>query len=196
MQSVRRTTGTLPLGLRPRIAGPHSPRSGGPTNQGPGRAYGNGASRAPDEPNDYATFVLTVGAPPEDASGGGSYGFGKTASYLASACSTIIIWSRSRTTTGEIVERFVASSMGQAFDLDGRRFTGRQWWGAPHDGSGQSFAFDVQPVEGEEARRLGQAVFERHFEPDETGTSILILQFDPGPSTWPGRSDVGPRRSW
>ena len=66
---------------------------GGPTR--------NGTPRAPGEPNDYSDFILTVGAPPDDPAGGGSYGFGKTASYMASECATIIVWSRSRDADGQ-----------------------------------------------------------------------------------------------
>ena len=147
---------------------------GGPTK--------NGAPRAPREPNDYSDFILTVGAPPEDPSGGGSYGFGKTAGYMASGCATIVVWSRSRTADGRMVERFVASSMGETFDKGDQRFTGRQWWGARRDAAGASGTLDFDPVSGEDARKLGEAVFERHFDDDETGTSLLILHL----SLWNG----------
>lgn len=144
---------------------------GGPTQ--------NSSSRAENEPNDYADFILTVGAPPEDLQGGGSYGFGKTASYLASHCSTIVVWSRSRNGEGDFVERFIASAMGGTFDRAGQRFTGRQWWAqtptAPHPRGVLAF----EPIVGDEASQLGQAVFERHFAPDETGTSILVLGLAP-----------------
>ena len=143
---------------------------------GPAR---NDAVRTDGDPNDYADFILTVGAPPSDPSGGGSYGFGKTASYMASACSTIVVWSRSRTTDGRMVERFVGSSMGETFHVGDQRFTGRQWWGARDSSEAANGALAFDPVQGTEARRLGEAVFERHFEGDETGTSILILQFSP-----------------
>lgn len=125
---------------------------------------------------DYADFVLTVGAPPDHAHGGGTYGYGKTASYMASSCSTIIIWSRARDPrTGLINERFIASSMDATFiDSYGKKFTGRQWWGLQDPDLGPD-VFAVAPVSGYEAKRLGEAVFERHFDSDETGTSLLIL---------------------
>lgn len=144
---------------------------GGPTQ--------NSASRAKNAPNDYADFILTVGAPPEDLQGGGSYGFGKTASYLASRCSTIVVWSRSRNGEGEMVERFIASAMGGVFDKDGQRYTGRQWWGAHPRGAQPQGLLAFEPIVGDEARQLGEAVFERRFEEDETGTSILVLGFAP-----------------
>jgi len=142
---------------------------GGPTR--------NDLEPPPGEPTDYIDFVLNIGAPPEEGSGGGgTYGFGKTAAYLASACSTIIIWSRSRQLDGEISERFIASAMDSSFSMDGQRYTGRQWWGLASEAPETHAVFRVEPVQGDDARRLGEAVFERHFGPDETGTSILILR--------------------
>lgn len=144
---------------------------GGPTQ--------NSTKRAKDAPNDYADFILTVGAPPEDLQGGGSYGFGKTASYLASRCSTIVVWSRSRNGDGEMVERFIASAMGGVFDKEEQRFTGRQWWGDHPRGPQPQGVLAFEPIVGDEARQLGEAIFERRFEAEETGTSILVLGFAP-----------------
>lgn len=125
-------------------------------------------------PRDYADFVLTVGAPPERFEGGGTYGFGKMASYSASRCGTILIWSRSKDSlSGELVERFIASAMGSTFVVDGAMFTGRQWWGLLPEPDGP--AARIEPLEGAEARRFGELLFERGFEGEETGTSLLIL---------------------
>ena len=143
---------------------------GGPTR--------NDIELPPGAVSDYADFVLTIGAPPDHQHGGGTYGFGKTASYMASECSSIVIWSRAwDAATQSHVERFIASAMGPSFTLDGQRYTGRQWWGLPSERPGATFQFE--PVTGFEARRLGEAVFERHFDEDETGTSLLILQPHP-----------------
>lgn len=141
---------------------------GGPTR--------NDIDPAAGEPADFADFVLTIGAPPEHGHGGGTYGFGKTAAYLASECSTIVIWSRFRHADGSFEERFIASAMGSRFVVDGQRYTGRQWWGFSADAPDTQAVFRVEPAVGDDARTLGQAVFERRFADDETGTSILILQ--------------------
>ncbi|RMB61447.1 hypothetical protein [Tessaracoccus antarcticus] len=141
-------------------------------------------------PKDYADFVLTLGAPP-DAPGGGTYGYGKTTAYSASSCYTIIIWSRWKNAlTGFYEERFIGSAMGPRFVVDGRLYTGRQWWGhVVSDGHGGQ---RIEPATGENATRLGQALFERHFAEFETGTSLLIL--DPKPDRLngdnPGESAV------
>lgn len=143
---------------------------GGPTR--------NDLQLPPDSIKDFADFVLTIGAPPDHQQGGGTYGFGKTAAYLASQCSTIVIWSKAvNAATGLPEERFIASAMGPSFNIDGQRFTGRQWWGLPTEDGPGSFRFE--PAVGRDARQLGQAVFERHFTEEETGTSLLILQPHP-----------------
>lgn len=147
--------------------------------RGLGGPIRNDLDPAPGEVTDYADLVLTIGAPPDHAHGGGTYGFGKTATYMVSRCSTIIIWSRAKDQDGALIERFIASAMGPSFTVDGQKFTGRQWWGTgSHDGS--SGVFQPEPAQNEDARRLGSAVFEVGFEGDELGTSILIL--DPRPS--------------
>jgi hypothetical protein len=128
-----------------------------------------------DQVNNYARFVLTIGAPPTQRSSGGTYGFGKTASYLASRCSTIVIWSRFRDEGGDIRDRFLASAMGDSFTKDGRQYTGRQWWGVPAAEETEAELLRFEPAEEEDAKRLGEAVFESRFKAGETGTSILIL---------------------
>lgn len=121
---------------------------------------------------DWADFVLAVGAPPDKGLGGGTYGFGKTASYVASRCSTILIWSAVEH-EGGIQHRFIASAMDNGFSIDGQRFTGRQWWGNVIEDEGPRPR--VEPVLGDDAQQLGEALFERHFHPGETGTSLMIL---------------------
>lgn len=143
---------------------------GGPTR--------NDVSPTVGSVTDYIDFVLNVGAPPDNANGGGTYGFGKTAAYVASRCSTIVIWSRSRKADGQFDERFIASAMGESFTIDGYRYTGRQWWGR-EVGSSQAGGI-IEPVVGIEARLLGEAIFSRSFEANETGTSIMII--DPKPA--------------
>ena len=128
------------------------------------------------DPTDYKDFVLTLGAPPDQEGGGGTYGYGKTAAYAASACSTIVIWSRARRGDGHMDERFIASAMGPGFALGQDLYTGRQWWGRPPHDQELAPGFRVEPVEGWAARMLGEAIFARSFEADETGTSMLILQ--------------------
>ena len=126
-------------------------------------------------PTDYMDFVLTLGAPPDTAAGGGTFGFGKTAIYNASSCGTVLIWTRTRTDASP-QERLIASALGPRFEHLGRRFTGRQWWGVPADDPARDDPLRFEPAVGQDAASLGQAVFQRGFEGRETGTSLLILQ--------------------
>lgn len=130
----------------------------------------------PEGLDDYVRLVLAVGAPhAHDSKSGGTYGFGKTASYLASAHSTVVIWSRYREPGGAFGERFIASCMGDTFNQGGDLYTGRQWWALPRGEKPDPNELSFRPASGAEARRLGEAVFESRFGPEETGTSIMIL---------------------
>ena len=117
---------------------------------------------------DYVDFVLNIGAKQDKAMGGGTYGYGKTICYLASQARTIVIWTKT-IVDGKIESRLIASAFGDQFDLDDRRYTGRQWWGRLNDEV-------IEPLLGTEADVLGAALFDRTFDEGETGTSILILQ--------------------
>lgn len=134
---------------------------------GPTRAD---ATPSDGEPTDFIDFMLKMGAQRDTPLGGGSYGFGKTATYAMSACDTIVVWSRCRV-QGRIEDRFMASALGSEFESGGISFTGRQWWGRVVDDQ-------PEPLVGEDARRLGEAVFEHRFAADQTGTAILILAAD------------------
>lgn len=80
------------------------------------------------QPTDFIDLVLKMGAKRDTQLGGGSYGFGKTATYVLSGCDTIVIWTRCRV-GGKIEDRFIASALGAEFQMDGTSYTGRQWWG-------------------------------------------------------------------
>ncbi len=118
---------------------------------------------------DYIDFVLNIGAKRDKQHGGGTYGFGKTISYIASTAHTILIWSRSR--EGKRIEsRLIGSAFGDCFELRGKRYTGRQWWGRKVDRGAM-----VEPLLGEEADDIARKVFASSFEKDETGTSLMII---------------------
>lgn len=147
---------------------------GGPTN--------NDAHVGDDASTNYRDFVLTVGAPRGRSLGGGTYGFGKSAAFRASSCGTLVIWTRVQTAPGQYEERFIAAAVTPSFQMDEKRYTGQQWWGLRPDGDAVGRSAEVQPVLDEDARALGEAVFERGFGPEETGTSLLLLApiFDDG----------------
>src|SRR5262249_15404685 len=117
----------------------------------------------------FIDLVFNIGAPRDAYLGGGTYGFGKTASYVTSSVGTILIWSRCEGSSG-LEHRLIGSAIGEGFDMDGKRFTGRHWWGNAFASEGR-----VEPVVRGLAQELGNAVFATPFDRDVTGTSILIL---------------------
>jgi len=122
-----------------------------------------------ESPRNFQDLILKVGVPRDDGKGGGTYGFGKTASYAFSARGTVVYWSRCRNERGLLEHRLIASAFRDSYTEAGVQFTGRHWWGR-RDG-------DIMlPLIGDEAESLGERIFERSFERDETGTSILIVE--------------------
>lgn len=120
-------------------------------------------------PTNFVDFVLNVGAPRDVHLGGGTYGFGKTAAYRASGVGTVLIWSRIQGDKG-IESRLIGSAIGSSFEMNSKRYTGRHWWGyLSPDGK------RIEPVTGTLADEMGQKLFTAPFGPNETGTSILIL---------------------
>ena len=118
---------------------------------------------------DFIDLVFNVGAPRDVHLGGGTYGFGKTISYVASSVGTILIWSRCEGSSG-LEHRLIGSAIGDGFDQRGLRFTGRHWWGNVIASEGR-----VEPAVGDLAEELGEATFASRFDGEDTGTSILIL---------------------
>lgn len=125
-------------------------------------------------PTDFIDFVLSVGAPRDVHLGGGTYGFGKTASYLASSCGTMVIWTRTKAQTGELEHRLIGSAIGPSFNINRHRYTGRHWWATPNSHAGWSGA-SVQPIVGDQAADMARHVFSTDFTGDDTGTSLLII---------------------
>jgi hypothetical protein len=122
--------------------------------------------------SDFVDFIRNIGSKRNTDLGGGTYGYGKSALYLASSCGLIVV--DSQTTHGsKSVRRLIAAQLGEAFDAGPRRskrFTGRHWWGRidPKDDF-------VEPVEGRDAVGIARALGFPERGPDATGTSIMIL---------------------
>ena len=122
------------------------------------------------QPTNFIDLILNVGAPPDTATGGGTYGFGKTVAYSSSNSGTVLFWSHSRE-NGGIESRLIGSGIGDGFTRDGLRYTGRHWWGrVPSQDVSR-----VEPITGAEAELLGNKLFSKGFCKDETGTSLLII---------------------
>ncbi|OYO06749.1 hypothetical protein B0O41_0311 [Propionibacteriaceae bacterium ES.041] len=129
------------------------------------------------QPTDFIDFVLKMGAQRDTELGGGSYGFGKTASYVMSRCDTILIWTRCRV-LGKVQDRFIASALGNEFSIGKSAYTGRQWWGRVEDDR-------PEPIVGEAAKALGEATFRHRYGGSQTGTAIMVLAADhPHDADW------------
>ncbi|MCT2140166.1 hypothetical protein [Dietzia cinnamea] len=134
---------------------------GGPTR--------NDLEPASGVPTNFIDFVFDLGAPKSQGMSGGTYGYGKTVSYSSSSVGTVLIWSRCAN-NGQLEDRLIGSAIGPSFNMGGRRYTGRHWWGRiPENGD------RVEPLIGAEAERIAADVFSSGFERSATGTSILIL---------------------
>lgn len=125
------------------------------------------------QPTDFIDLVFSIGAPRDTHLGGGTYGFGKTITYVLSRAGTVLIHSRTDDPTGPAV-RFIGSAVGDHFDLDGRRYTGRHWWGV------RPTPDRIEPLTGDDGDELAGEVFDSLPARDDSGTSIMIIEPDLG----------------
>ncbi len=133
-----------------------------------------GQVASPGSSNNFNALVFDIGTTKGRSGSGGTYGFGKTAAFEASACHAVIYWTCTYNEEGEAEHRLIASCLSEPYAEGDRRFTGAHWWGIedPRD--------SVLPLIGEEARELGEKLFEVPFGvaddgSHETGTSMLII---------------------
>lgn len=125
----------------------------------------------PGEPMDFVNMVFNIGAPSDRRLGGGTYGFGKAVGYLTSACGTTLVWSHAKSSDStDVVEaRLIGSAIGDGWEDQDHRYTGRHWWGVV-DSEGR-----IGPVLGKDADEVASTVFESSFGEGDTGTSIMII---------------------
>lgn len=133
---------------------------------GPIRADVSGTS---GERRDFVDFVRNLGRSTTKGLEGGTYGLGKGVLYRASQIGLCLVYSQARH-NGSIEPRLIGVSGGDGdYDDDGRRYTGRNWWGVPGaDGI-------VDPLTGQSARELAESLGMRIPAGDETGTSIMVV---------------------
>ncbi|MDZ8275710.1 hypothetical protein R2Q81_07070 [Microbacterium aquimaris] len=119
-----------------------------------------------DVRTDFRNFVFDIGRDPRRQLGGGTYGFGKGVLYDASSVRTCLVYTRTEL-DGELVDRFIATSVGSGFEHASFRYTGRHWWGLRPDRG-------VLPLEGTAAAELAAQL--GMLTPDGgTGTTIAVL---------------------
>jgi len=130
-----------------------------------------GPTRAdrPGEPRDFVDFIRNIGQPPDKDFGGGSFGYGKAAFYIASAARTVIIDSLCRTDDNRLERRILGCALGHTFDVEGVPFTGRHWWGRMEDGV-------PEPVTGPGAEQIAADLgLPPRSGVGELGTTVLII---------------------
>lgn len=138
------------------------------------------ADRVPegDEGTDFIDFLRNIGSLRDVEHGGGTYGFGKVALYQASRCGTLVVDSLVKG-GGEGTRRFMGSHIGRSFvakwNQTVRPYTGRHWWGVPGENHGSTF---VEPLRDAPAEELAMALGLPSRGIGESGTSIMILDFD------------------
>lgn len=123
---------------------------------------------APDgEERNFVDFLRNVGQPPTKAHGGGTFGYGKAAFYLASETRTIIVYTRCRH-RGRLEERLSAAALTHNFSARGIRYTGRHWWGREAEGA-------AEPILDADARQWASGFGLPTFDGDECGTTIAVV---------------------
>lgn len=124
---------------------------------------------------DWVDFVLNVGEANKQLRTGGTYGFGKTISYVVSGANAVVIHSRTLH-DGRAQSRLIACAIGEKFSRDDRLYTGRHWWGVA---GGEA----PLPMTGAEADCIAQRIGMPPFEEGDTGTNILVIAPDLGGRT-------------
>ncbi|TCM39647.1 hypothetical protein [Kribbella sp. VKM Ac-2568] len=130
---------------------------------GPTRADRPGMKR------DFVDFVRNIGQPPDKDLGGGSFGYGKAAFYIASRARTIIVDTLCINGDGQLERRLLACALGENFDEDGRPYTGRHWWGVIED--------DVpEPLTGNRANEVAELLgLPDRSDISELGTTVVVV---------------------
>lgn len=132
----------------------------------------------PGQDRDFVDFVLNIGQPPDKELGGGSFGYGKAAFYLASGARTVVIDTLCLTDDGTPERRLIGYALGPNFsDDDGRLYTGRHWWGV----SDGDVCLPVTGAAAEEAASL-LGLPERHGL-EGLGTTVAVVAPDAQPQT-------------
>ena len=106
----------LPLGAE--LGGPACRSCTSPTSE----RRASVARRGPTSPGlerDFVDFVRNIGQPPDKDLGGGSFGYGKAAFYLASRARTILVDTLCTSPGGDLERRFIGCALGDNFDEDG-----------------------------------------------------------------------------
>ena len=120
---------------------------------------------------DFVSFLRNIGSPRDEKLGAGTYGYGKSSLYNLSRCRTIVAYSQT-TRAGRDTARFMCACVDGPYQYKTRAYTGRHWWGL------RAADRHVDPVERNQAHRLARSLGLEQRDPENTGTSLLILDPD------------------
>ncbi|NKS31082.1 hypothetical protein GS534_12450 [Rhodococcus hoagii] len=127
-----------------------------------------------DEPHaagvsaDFVQFIRNVGEPRDKSLGGGTYGFGKGIFYRISQAGAILV-DTLNAEGNENSRRLMGAALGGIEATpDGRRLTGRHWWGEIND--------DVpDPLTGTKAEAMAAELGLPGFSDGRTGTDVTVI---------------------
>jgi hypothetical protein len=121
------------------------------------------------EPRDFVDFVRNIGQPPDKDFGGGSFGYGKAAFYIASRAHTIILDTLCTLPDGSLERRLLGCALGDNFEVGGLPYTGRHWWGRIIDGT-------PEPLTGDSAVHVAKVLgLPERAGPEGLGTTVLVV---------------------
>ncbi|MGW3545159.1 hypothetical protein ACWDNI_32080 [Nocardia niigatensis] len=125
------------------------------------------ADRAARETPDFVNLVRNIGEPRDKDFGGGTYGFGKGVLFTSSEVGTVLIRTRC-VWEGRPQTRLIGVAMANTYEHQGRRYTGRHWWGNVND--------EVpDPLLDDDAETVAEKLGLPPLSGDDFGTDIVII---------------------
>ena len=85
-------------------------------------------SASAERRSDFVQFLRNVGEGRDLEHAGGTYGFGKGILYRLSSCRAILVDTLAEGGRAED-RRMMGAALGESWVRDGKRYTGRHWWG-------------------------------------------------------------------
>ena len=141
--------------------------------RGLGGPFSASESLSDSENNDFVNFVKNIGSPRDIQLGGGTYGFGKSSLFKMSKCNTVLIETLTKN-KNKNQNRMIGYALGSEFNSEGKRFTGRHWWGVKSDSLEEPDSVD--PLIDDDAKNYAKEMgLMSRFNSTRTGTSLIIL---------------------
>jgi len=123
---------------------------------------------ATEERADFRDFFLNVGREESKSYQGGTFGLGRGVLFDISDNGTIVVFTRTNV-GGAPVVRLMAMSIGNSFNKDKLKYTGRHWWGSNSPGAWP------EPITGRTAERVAATLGLDVMPADKTGTAIMVI---------------------